>query len=233
MTFLSVCEQVAPKIGLDVPTTVIGNTDEEIVELIEVARDSVQSLLKARDWQVLKKVATVATGDGSTEAFDLPSDFDRMPVTANIRSTRLIGPYRHIADADEWLEIDIRDYEQTTGVWMLMGGQLQIKPAPPATEVIKYFYQSSAVVLDADNTTTRDFFDDDDDTLRIPERLLRLDMIWRWRQSHGLEWETHEALFMDALGEESAADKGARMIAVGQGRRPRGVRAAYPRSITG
>ena len=232
-TFQEICEQVAPKIGVDQTlfASVIGGTAQEQIDILEIARDSVEALTEAHDWQVLKSVATINTGDGATEAFNLPSDYGRMPATANLRSSRLIGPYQHIVDEDEWLEIDIRDYEQVTGVWTLIGGQINIKPAPESTETIKYYYQSNAVV-DPVSGSNKAFFTVDTDTIRIPEKLLRLDMIWRWKASKGTPYEEDLENFNIAFEHRKAADKGARIIAVGRTRLPRGAKYAWPRTIS-
>jgi hypothetical protein len=60
------------------------------------------------------------------------------------------------------------------------------------------------------------------------ERLLTLSLIWRWRASKRLEYAEDMQNFNIAFGEETAKDKGSRMLIAGRQRVPYNVKAAYP-----
>ena len=229
-TVLGIAKRVAPAIGIEVPTVLHTSAMREHVELAELANDTAEMIAKAHEWQALKTLHTL-TGDGSTEDFALPSDYDRMPKDQRLWSSRIETPLTHITSTDHWLELDVRSYDFVIGVWSLFGDEIHIKPAMTATETAKFYYLSGHYAKDAADTA-KSAFDADDDTFRLNDRLLRLGMVWRWKENKGLPYGEDMADFEDALSEEIAADKGARILTSGRRRSPKGVTIAYPTSIT-
>jgi hypothetical protein len=57
---------------------------------------------------------------------------------------------------------------------------------------------------------------------------LTLSIIWRWRASKRLEYAEDLKNFEIAMSEETARDKGSRILVVGAQRTPYGLRIAYP-----
>ncbi len=231
MTILSVAQAAAPYIGVDVPDSFISNTDREFVELREFAAEIVAEILDAHDWELLTTLKTEA-GDDSTEAFDLASDYDRLPRQQQVWTTRLQYPLRQVMSSDGWMEIDIRDYDYVSGVWIKLGGQIQIKPAPVTGETIKYYYQSNKAVVEDDGVTKKATFTDDTDRFRLSERTLKLGMIYKFRASKGLPYSEEMADYENALSGDILNDSGRTVVHVGRKGSMRGVRRAYPEALT-
>jgi hypothetical protein len=232
MTLLSVCQDVCKVIGLDpVPSAVASNTDREYVELLHVANEMAKRISRGHDWQKLSAIQTM-TGDGTTEDFDLPSDYDRMLVKAQVWSSDLETALSPISDLDKWLEMDVQSFDFVINAWTLYGGQMHIKPALTSGITAKYFYQSSNIVLDV-GQTPKALFTADDDTFRLDEQVLKLGMIWQWRANKGLPYDEDMMNYEQALEREVLRDKGSRMLRVGTIRMPRDVRIAYPQAIQG
>jgi hypothetical protein len=89
------------------------------------------------------------------------------------------------------------------------------------------FWTSPAQTIDADtvhftylskycvslvSTGLGDFFMNDGDTFRLDERLLKLGMIWSWKQLKGSPYAEDMANFQDALSRVAGADKPAPII---------------------
>ena len=68
----------------------------------------------------------------------------------------------------------------------------------------------------------------DTDGIALPERLLTLGLIWRWRSQKRMEYSEDMANFEIAKAEEITNDKGRRPIIVGAQRMPVGGELAYP-----
>jgi hypothetical protein len=85
--------------------------------------------MKAYDWQVLTKRATIA-GDGSATSFDLPSDYDRMALKTNLASSASNIDLVKATDLDQWDYFQNHMSTTVPGYWMILGGQIQITPAP-------------------------------------------------------------------------------------------------------
>jgi hypothetical protein len=74
-------------------------------------------------------------------------------------------------------------------------------------------------------------FDTDADTFVLPERLLTLSIIWRWRASKRMEYAEDLQNFNIAFSEECASDKGSRILIVGRQRNPYNLTNSYPRAL--
>jgi len=230
MTLLSVAQEVCKKVGLNVPDTVATSTDREMVEMLSVINDMAERIASGHDWQKLSAIATV-TGDGATEEFSLPTDYDRQLVKSQVWSSSLETPLSHISDLDKWLGFDVQSYDYVINAWIIYGGSLHIKPALATSVSGKYFYQSNLIVAPAtgDNKTS---FTVDTDTFRLDEKLLRLGSIWQWRENKGLPYAEDMANYEELKERLVARDKGSRMIRVGKVRLPNDVTVAYPQEIT-
>src|SRR5690606_30831945 len=93
------------------------NTFEmEMSDLVnEVARD----IMKSHDWRALTKLNTY-NGDGVTEAFNLPTDYDRMPIKAEVHSgTWENWRFQPVRDLDEWIDFQTFDLV-SPGVWIIL-----------------------------------------------------------------------------------------------------------------
>lgn len=229
MTILTVAQGVAAHIGMDVPDALMASTDREHVELREVIQDTAQQIAfdSGTEWQDLLSVHSF-TGDGSTENFDFPSNFKRLGQSNEIWTSRLIAPLTQVENANAWREIEVRDYGYVSGVWIRIGGSMQIKPAPAATETISYYYLTDTPWRLASSGANASAPEADGDTFRLPERLLKLGAIWNWKQLKGLDYAEDMAQFQIALQRATMDDKPARPIRQG-GRRIAGdARIAYP-----
>jgi hypothetical protein len=231
VTILSVCQAVAPVVGIATPSQVFGSDDADAVQLSLLANEMGERIARAAEWQKLKVLHTL-TGDGTTTAFALPSDFDRFPKKQEMRSSvRLSTGFTHVTDHDVWLDWSMMDFAPVLGAWTLLGGQVQFLQALASAELAKFYYFSNkwAASSGGDYAST---FTSDSDTFLLNERTLRLSMIAQWRVNKGMDPEPHASVAGQALADDIARDKGPQSIKVGQPRMPRGVTLAYPMSIT-
>lgn len=231
MTVLSVAADVCLVIGLDQPDVLMASTDREYQELARVAKDMAHMIATSFDWQSLQAIKTY-TGDGIAEAFDLPDDYDRMVEGAQMWSSRWIWAFNHIANPDEWLEMLVVPYTFINGNWIIYGDQFHYLPLMQTTETVKFWYVSNNLAKAA-NGTPKETFTADDDTFRLPEKLLELGMIYKWRQNKGLPYEDTQADFQKEMLDQMRKDAGARGIVRGTARIGRGVRLAFPQTVGG
>ena len=226
MTILSVCQEVSQVIGLERPLGVMSSTEREHRELSALANEMAERILKAHDWELLKTLATL-TGDGSTTAFDLPSDYERMPKKQGLWSSRLSAPLQHVTDHDRWLERITTSFNSFTGAWTKLGGQIHILPAMVASETAKFYYVSNLIVAPESGANQTGFLLDGD-TFRLSERLLKLGMIWQWKANKGLPYEEDMENFETLLSRLIDEDQGPEMLRIGRNRIPSDAQIAYP-----
>lgn len=229
MSLLTVFQQACTSgIALEKPSAVYGSTTREHVELANIANEMAAMIAASHEWQILNKIAVI-TGDGTTEDFALPADFDRMLDKSQLWSTSLETPLSPISDRDDWLELDIKTFDFVINAWIIYAGEIHIKPALSTGVQVKYFYQSNLWGLNG--ATPISEFTADTNTFRIDERLLKLGIIWKWREMKGLPYAEDLATYERLLAKLAMRDKGSRIIRLGKAVLPRDTTVAYPQSV--
>lgn len=234
MTVLDVVQKVSTVIGLNKPLAMFSATDRELVELQDVVNEMAETIAKAYDWQVLKKIAT-ATGDGTTEDFTLTTigtGFQRMLQKATVWvASQPYMPADHITDTDEWLGIITSNLVPVQKMWTIYGDQIHIKPALDAADTAKFYFITDRIVQPASGTN-KAAFTLDTDTFLLSERVLRLGTIWQWKSNKGLPYAEDMASYEIALQQEIARDKGSKILTVGRQRSSTfGATTAWPGTL--
>ena len=234
MTALSIVQGASRKIGVARPDQMFGGITDTQYELQEYLNDAVAMVAFdcGHDWTALKALATI-TGDGSL-SFDLPADYRRMLKKATLwPSATPYWPYTHCADTDEWLAMLSQAFPPLTGAWTLIGGQIHIRvggsTSPLGTgDTAQFYYLCSKYAKNAAGVAKAEFTADDD-AYRLDERLLKLAMIYKWKQGHLQDYAEELSDYENALSERIGGDKGSNMFSVG-GRRVTAFDAsiAYP-----
>lgn len=216
MTALTAMQNAAVRlIGLK-PSTFFSSTATFEMEMTNLLNEVAVDICKTADWQALTKIHTL-NGDGTTTAFPLPEDYDRMKLGQNMSdSASWFWNYTQVPDMDTWIAIQNGFYLGATppGWWMLFGDQFQFAPPPAAGAVAMFPYISSYIVRGA-NDQLKAAFTKDDDTFRLDERLLTLGLIWKWREMKTLDYATAQADFEKAFSQAATRDKGSRVIRKG------------------
>ena len=219
MTILQVVQGAATKLGIDVPTLVYGSTTREMVEMQELANEMARRIAEANDWQRLKLVKQY-DGDGVTGdpiGFDLPSDYDRMLVTASIWSSEWTWNLNHILDSDQWLEMQVVPFTFIYGNWMIYGGQYHQLPIMPVGANVKFFYISNLIVQ-ATDLSTKTAFTADTDSFLLDEHLLKLGIVWQWKASKGYPYAEDMANYEKRMSQVLQQDMGSKPIISGRPR---------------
>jgi hypothetical protein len=230
MSLLSVVKDVCAVVGVQLPTSVFSGItgNRTMQEMLSTATDMAQTIAyDTRDWTRLKTTVTYA-GDGHTTAFNLPANYKRMLLTANVwRSTSTMTPSRFIPDADEWLQRRARNWnEQPYGEWTMMGGQIHIWPVMPVG-VTSYFAYLDKNCVALSSGGQGDAFLNDLDTFLIDERCLRLGMIWKRKSNKGSAYAEDMGNYETALAMVSGHDSPGGVI-VGRNTLSSNLRVAYP-----
>lgn len=225
MTVLSACAQAAIVLTGRPPTALFSSSGQFERELQYLANEAARAIAAYADWQALTRLHTIA-GDGTTGAFPLPGDYDRFPVAGAVYSTRSTWPLRRVRDLNQWLDFGVTGMTGSPGCWIILGGQMQFRPSLASGDSAKFYYISSRIV--SGNKTA---FTDDGDSFVLPERLLTLALIWRWRSLKRLEYAEDLRNYEIALSEAAGRDKARGPLAVGRARIPSGAAPALAGSV--
>jgi hypothetical protein len=230
MSLLTVVKDVCLAVGVAVPQSVFTNItgNRTMAEMLSKANEMAQRIAyDTRDWTKLKKVQTF-TGDGVTTAFDMPANYKRMLLTANVwRSTSTQQPLTFLPDTDEWLNRRYGGYDNAAwGEWTLIGGQMRIWPAM-GVDVTAYFPYLDKNCVALAGGGFGDAFQSDGDTFALDERVLKLGMIWQWKADKGGAYAEDMGSYGDALAMAQGHDSPAPII-IGRLPMSRSARIAYP-----
>lgn len=215
MNILEIVQQASLKISVERPSALFANTDRTSLELIDTVNTAALQILDDYDWQKMVKTATV-TGDGNLTAFPLPDDFSRM-----IKDASLVGqnwrfyPAQQMQDYNHWLELQTYPIATWQQNWMVFGGNLNVMPILPTPDTLSYGYISTNIVNGADATR----FTADTDTFVLDDELLKLSIIWNWKDAKGFDFSTDLAKYQERLEKQRFRDVGSHQTIVTGGRR--------------
>lgn len=231
MAILSAMQSAAVRLLGQRPQAFFGASGTFEMEIADLVNEVAIDVAKYQDWQGLTQFATI-TGDGTTTDFDLPTDYDRMLQNARMQEEQAwFWNYRRIMDLNEFTYLVNTGWGPVPGVWTLVANELRFTPAPGASTTATYPYISANYALDAGTQQTKPAFTTDTDTFLLPERLLTLGLVWRWRENKKLDASGDQEAFVKALDEYAAKDKGARVYRSNSRRFFPGVGIAWPGSL--
>lgn len=231
MTILSVAQKAALSIGLKQPDVLLSSTDRSVVELANLCNDTALMIAESFDWQALKAQHTI-TGDGTSEAFAMPSDYYRMCETSRMWSSRWTWAIRKVMGVDIWLEHQEIPYSYIDGEWIIYGDEFHFLPVLTSTETVKFFYIKNTIVTPASGSAKTEFTLDTD-TFKLSERLLELGVIWRWKENKGLSFDSQKAKYDDLFVKLATRDGGGRSVVGGTSTNLRGAKIAFPQTVGG
>lgn len=224
MSLLTVITNMATECGVKIPTTVVGNTDVEVVELLRASNKAGKYLTKRFDWQVLTKEKTFVSVATETQTNMIPTDFDRFldeTFWNRTRKLQFFGPMT----PQEWQQVKIYSTSPITNSFRYRGSNILMSPVPTAGDTFAYEYisknwcQTSGAVGQAQWAA-------DTDTGVLDEYILELGGITFWKMQKGLAAESSMADFDTMVQLTIDADKPKRTIDMSAGSnmvRPPGV----------
>ena len=186
-------------------SSVFSSGDQISQEMADLANEVAADIASSHQWQGLQKIGTIA-GDGVISEFDKPADYDRMLILSGIQGQS--GPFRdyeHVQSIDDWIDRLNGGFTTGRNGWIMFGDRFQFNPAPNGT--ISYPYISRYWARDAGGAS-KPAFSVDTDEFVLPERLLKLGLIWRWREMKGLEYAEDMASYEAALSQYQTRDAG-------------------------
>jgi hypothetical protein len=214
MTILSVTKDVCAAVGVLIPQSLFSNItgNRTAQEMLSLANEMAQRIAyDTRDWTKLRTVATL-TGDGVASSFNLPANYKRMLLSANVwRSTSAQQPMRFIPDTDQWLNRRSQNWTDAWGEWTIMGGKIYIWPVMPVGQTA-YFTYLDKNCIDLNSGGRGNEFMNDLDTFTLDERLLKLGMLWQWKAQKGSAYAEDMGTYGDALTYAMGHDQPAPII---------------------
>lgn len=211
------------------PTSFFGSSGQLELELCDLVNEVAQDVANYQEWQQLQKVATL-TGDGVTESFPIPDDFEEMNVAnAMLDLSAWFWNYFRYTNISQYLASKAYDFQTSPGGWILHNNEFHFWPIIPNGQSATYPYITTNIVTDANGIGKREFTEDTD-TFFMDERVLTLGLVWRWRENKKLDATGDQEAFLKALTEYGVKLDGDKTIAR-RVRRFGNLPVAWPRTI--
>lgn len=208
MSLLTVIQYVAGRTGVTVPSSVLGTSDPQVLQLLRLLEEEGTDLRKRGPWNGIIKEATwssTAAEDQGAVTTLAASGFDYIKNGTFWDRTDILPIHGPLSD-DEWQQ---RKALASTGpryCWRIRGGKMLINPVPAASHTFAFEYASTYWILGIDGTTYKQYFTLDTDTILLPEELVIMGLRWRWKKEKGFDYaedfRTYEAQVKDALGRD-------------------------------
>lgn len=228
MAILGAMQSAAVRLMGQRPSVFFGASQVFELEIADLVTEVARDVCKSHDWQALTGFASFS-GDGVTTAFDFPADYDRMTLNSDLQdSTAWAWGYQAITDLNTFLWRSENGFQPFPGGWIIYGGQFHFEPAPASGATAQFPYIKKDFARDADTLAMKDEFTKDTDTFLLPERLLTLGLVWRWRENKKLDFTGDQEAFMKAISEYAAKDRGSRVYRRSNRMTFPGTYAAYP-----
>lgn len=183
MSLLSICIDAADQIGLRRPSSVIGNSDPEVQQLLNYAQLEGKELVTRGDWNGLRTPTTFTSLAQQEQTGMVPTDLARFineTFWNRSRKRPLMGP----VTPQQWQNIQAWTTSPLQDTFTVYGNDIYVTPAPPAGETFAFEYVSSKFCQSSGGTAQTSWLADTD-TGRIPEELFALGISYRFLEQAG------------------------------------------------
>lgn len=199
MTAQTIMSDALPELGIDQASPSVTSTDFADKQILNFMNKAGQEIAKRAEWASLFKDLTVS---GSISAVDLPTDFQRMAESGAVRlNDGTFTPIRAVTSPEQWEMLTATPSAQY--FYHITEGEIQFSPALPAGGALVRYISKNWVSGDKSAITA------DADTTLIPERLIVMGLIWRFKRQKGLPYEDYFAEFEAELETSIRDNRGA------------------------
>lgn len=216
LSLLQLVQQAAFELGLGSISSVAGNPDTQVSQLLALAKREGQEMMArgvaVGGWQMLRKEYLFNLVPGQ-DTYPFPADIDHLcPQTYWDRSYRwqLLGPL----SPQEWQVL--KSGISPTGPrrrFRIFGGAFVIDPLPADTSTIVYEYYSANWCQSAAGVSQRTWTKDSD-TYLLDDDTMVLGIIWRFRRAKGLQYDTEKQDWQNCVDRVLARQAGSRTLSL-------------------
>src|SRR3990167_8722977 len=208
MSLLTTIQYVAGRTGVTVPSSVLGTSDPQVLQLLRLLEEEGDDLRKRGPWNGIVKEATwstTAAEDQGAMTTLAASGFDSIRNNTFWDRTDQLMVQGPLSD-EEWQTRKSITLSGPRYYWRIRAGKLLINLTPAASHTFAFEYISKYWILGADGTTYKQYFTLDTDTILLPEELVLMGLRWRWKKEKGFDYaedfRTYEAQVKDAIGRD-------------------------------
>lgn len=211
LTVLQIVQTACQRIGILAPTTALGSTDQQIIQILALCAEEGQELSDRHAWEGLQTEATfttVAAQVQTTLAVTAPG-FNYI-VNNTIWNRTLRRPVYGPNSQQDWQQKKAIQLNGPFNSFRIIQDAINFYPNPAAGQICAFEYISRNWVNTG--TTTSFTWQTDADTPRINDQLMILGLIWRWKAAKGLDYAEDYAKYERRVADAMGRDAGKPML---------------------
>ncbi len=218
MSLLSIIQSHARLHAISVPSSVIGSTDTNTLQLYEILNEVLGEIVTESKFNVTTQEAThtlIASQDQGALATLCPNGY-QFAIFETFYDRTLMRPLVGPLTESEWQSLMALPAAGPLYRFRILQDHLLIDPVPAAPfSLIAWEYMSSWCVKSSAGTL-KAAMSADDDVFVFPENILKRGLSYRWKQIKGLPYQADETAYWNMLNNYIAKDKVKRRINVGE-----------------
>jgi hypothetical protein len=189
VSLLTIVAAASLRVGISEPSTVISNTDENVVRMLALANEEGEELANVYRWQRLctestfTSVATESQGVITTLA---ASDFNYL-ANDTVWNRTVMRQMHPVTDV-EWQLMKARVVSSMPFYFRIRGNTFRVIPTMTAGQTVAFEWYSKNWCSDVTGATTRSAWSVDTDIGILDEGLMKLGLVWRWKRTQGLDY---------------------------------------------
>lgn len=206
MSLLTVVYSVCDRVGIPRPTTVVGNTDPGVRQLLALSNEEGQELTSRHRWQALIRECTFTTVANPADLVVVAAGFDYIfpdTVWDRTRDQRVLP-----MTPETWQAYQASGMSGPTMRFRIQDSAFYLYPDPGAGRSMAFEF----ITKNWNQTTggvEQDAWANDTDTGLLDEKLMSLGLIWRWKKAKGMEYaedfNAYERRVTNAISRDGAS----------------------------
>lgn len=214
MSLLTLSQAACDLIGVPRPTSIVAGADQTARTLLSCAQREGRTLARRWAWSALTKDKVFTSAATSAQPAALPTDFGRM-VADTFYNRSLHRPVQGPLTAQEWDGHVALSAAVLFDAFRIRQGQVELLPTPAAGLTYAFTYVSADWCRDETSTVTRSLWAADADAGLLDEELMTLGVIWRFKQSRGLDYAEDMRTYEIEVAQAMARDGARRTVDLG------------------
>ncbi len=213
-TLLANIQEVCRRLAQPVPSTVYGSTDKQVTQMMSLLQEGLDDLSNRGAWQELTNEYTWTTlgtedqgsltGTGLGSAPTALNGYNwLLPETLWDRTNKL--PLLGAVSPQAWQALQAVVVTGPRFQFRIRQNKFLVNPAPTAGYTWAFEYVSKNYLeISSGSGTYTDRFTADANVVLLPDKVVQLDLRWRWKKEKGLpyaeDFNSLEAMVKDILG---------------------------------
>ena len=214
MSFLTLIQASAKRLGLSNPASAFNSSDAQIVQLVALAQEEGIELAKRHPWQVLTKEKTFTGTAAAAQSGAIPTDFDRFVDESFFNRTKKRPVFGPISPQD-WQFTQAVVATTLVESFRRRGDSILITPTPNGTDTYAYEYIGTQWCQSV-SAVAQSAWASDTDTGILPEELMTLGVIWRFLRSKGFDYGEAFRTYELQVAQAFSRDGGKRTLNMGK-----------------